>query len=237
MKRIDRENLELRKIKVIPDYITNCPGSILYEQGNTKIIATATFDSKIPNFLINQQKGWITAEYSMIPGAVGRDRFQRERNRVNSRSIEIQRFIGRALRNTISLRQIEKLTIFIDTDVLQADGSTRCAAINSSMLALVKLLKYLVFEAIIPEIPEIEFVAAVSLGIKNDDIFVDLNYEEDSQIEADINIVSSENGSIFEISGFAEESSISKNNLIKVIDIGLNKNKQIIEILKTYTGD
>ncbi len=170
----------------------------------------------------------------MLPGATGNQRNQRERQRVNNRNIEIQRFVGRALRNTFNLKAIDGKTVFIDTDVLQADGGTRCAAINGGMLALVKILRHLVFENIIKEVPKMEWIAAVSIGVKGDDILVDLTYEEDSAADADINIVTSEKGNIVEIQAFAEENPISKELFQKVIDLGVEKNLEIIETLKKH---
>ncbi|MCP4149450.1 MAG: ribonuclease PH [bacterium] len=234
MRKDGREIEQLRDIKVIPDYIKNVPGSVLIEHGDTRVLCTATYDNRVPFFLKGGKKGWVAAEYSMLPGSTGNQRNQRERQRVNNRNIEIQRFVGRALRNTFNLKAIDGKTVFIDTDVLQADGGTRCAAINGGMLALVKILRHLVFENIIKEVPKMEWIAAVSIGVKGDDILVDLTYEEDSAADADINIVTSEKGNIVEIQAFAEENPISKELFQKVIDLGVEKNLEIIETLKKH---
>lgn len=232
MIRDNRKKIDLREIKIIPNYIKNVPGSALIEQGNTRIICTATYFNKVPQFLKDSKKGWIIAEYSMLPGSTGNERIMRERQKVNSRNIEIQRFIGRALRSTFDLRAIDGKTIFIDADVIQADGSTRCASINCGMIALVKSLKHLVFEHKIPELPKIEFISAVSIGVKKKEIYVDLTYKEDSNIDADISIVSSETQKIIEVQAMGEESSIPKEIFKQVIDIGIKKNLEIIKILK-----
>lgn len=234
MRKDGRNNYDLREIKIIPGYISNVPGSVLIDQGNTRVICSATYENKIPHFQKDSGKGWIRAEYSMIPGSVGNQRISRERHKINNRNIEIQRFIGRALRTTFDLKHIEDKTIYIDTDVIQADGSTRCASINCAVIALIKSLKYLVYENLIKDLPEIEIISAVSVGIKDNEILVDLTYEEDSKIDADINIVSSEKKNIIEVEAFAEESSIQKDIFHRAIDLGVEKNLEIIDILKKY---
>jgi ribonuclease PH len=234
MRKDGREAKQLREIRVFPDYIKNVPASALIEQGDTRVVCTALYEDKVPFFLKNSPKGWIRAEYSMLPGSTGNERVYRERLRVNNRHIEIQRFISRALRTCFDLKVIEGKTISIDTDVLEADGSTRCASLNGGMVALVKMLKYMVYETIIPEFPEIEWIASVSLGVKEKDILVDLNYKEDSSADADINIISSEKGNIVEVQAFGEEKTIPKEIFLEVIDLGIEKNLEIIQQLKKY---
>jgi ribonuclease PH len=233
LRKDGRENDQLRKIILTPDYVKNVPGSVLIEQGDTRLVCTATYDTRVPFFLKNSDKGWVQAEYSMLPGSTGNQRVNRERLRVNNRHIEIQRFIGRAFRTTFNLKATSGITICIDTDVIQADGSTRCAAINGGMAALVKTLKYLVFETIIPDLPEITFIAAVSIGVIGSDILVDLNYQEDFAAGADINIVSTEKGDIVEVQALAEEATIPKAIFQEVVEIGVKKNLEIIGKLKT----
>lgn len=218
----------------MPDYIQNLPGSLLMEQGKTRVVATASFENKTPYFLKDSDKGWINAEYAMLPGSVGPQRLKRERNRTHYRHIEIQRFIGRALRNIFDMKSINGKTLFVDTDVIQADGSTRCVALNAAMLVVVKVLKYLVFENMMAEMPELEIISAVSIGIKGNDILVDLNYEEDSTADADINIVSSEKKNIIEIEAFAEEKPVSSRLTRKAIDLGIEKNLELIQIFKKH---
>jgi ribonuclease PH len=234
MRDDGRENYRMRDLKLTPDYIKNIPGSVLVELGDTRVLCTATVDQRVPMFLKNSDKGWVTAEYSMLPGSTGSQRSNRERQKVNNRNIEIQRFISRALRNTFDMRTIEGRTIFIDTDVLQADGSTRCASLNGGMLVLVKALRHLVYEQQIADLPDIEWIAAVSIGVKDNEILVDLTYREDSSADADINIVSSEKGNIVEVQAFAEENPISKEIFQKVIELGVEKNFEIINTLKKY---
>ena len=157
MRENDRGNTDLREIIIEEDYITNQPASLLYNQGNTRLICTAVYNDKVPFFAKNETKGWISAEYSMIPGSTGKQRFMRERGgRMDKRNIEIQRFIGRSMRNIIDLKKIKDINVFLDMDVIQADGGTRCASVNSGVIALMKLLKHLVFENKLYEVPEFE---------------------------------------------------------------------------------
>lgn len=235
-RRKDRGDLQLRQIRITSGYIRNTPGSTLFEQGHTRVISTATFTNKVPFFIKESKQGWLSAEYSMLPGSTGNERIIRERQRSNSRNIEIQRFIGRALRTSLNLKKIEERSILIDTDVIQADGGTRCASINSGMLSLYQLLRHLVYENLIADLPDVLFIAAVSIGVKENTILVDLNYEEDASADSDINIVSSEKGDIIEIEGFVEQQPLPPALLKKIIDLGIEKNREIIQILKNSLG-
>ncbi len=234
MRKDGRENNQLREIRVIPGYTKNVPASALIEQGDTRVLCTSLYEDKVPFFLKNSPKGWIKAEYSMLPGSTGKERVVRERQRINNRHIEIERFVGRALRTAIDLKAINGMTLNMDADVLQADGSTRCASLNGSMVALVKMLKYLVYETIIPDLPEIQWIAAVSIGVKGKDLLVDLNYLEDFDADADINIISSEKGHIVEVQAFCEEKTIPRELFQAAVDLGVEKNLEIIQKLKKH---
>ncbi len=235
MRENNRKNNELRDISIEEDFITNQPASLLYKQGNTRLVCTAMYNEKVPFFAKTEKKGWISAEYSMLPGSTGKQRFLRERGgRMDKRNIEIQRFIGRSLRNIIDLKKIKDFNIFLDMDVIQADGGTRCASVNGGVIAMMKMLKHLVFENKLFEVPTFEPVAAVSVGIKNGEILADIDFKEDSNIDADMNIVSNGKGDIIEVTGFAEESSVPKDLFFKAIDLGVEKNSEIIEIIKSY---
>jgi ribonuclease PH len=234
MRNDGRDIHQLRHMRIVPDYIKNVPASVLIEQGDTRVVCTALYENRVPFFLKNSGKGWIKAEYAMLPGSTGNERVSRERMKVNNRHIEIQRFVGRALRTTFALETINGKSIYIDTDVLQADGGTRCASLNGGMLALVKMLKYLVYETIIPDLPEIQWIGSVSIGVKDKNILVDLTYKEDFAADADINIVSAENGNIVEVQAFGEEKTIPKDIFQKVIDLGVEKNLEIIRQLKQH---
>lgn len=234
MRKSGRDKDQLREIIVTPGFVKNVPGSALIQQGDTRVVCAATFETKVPHFLKSGNKGWVQAEYSMMPGSTGNERIQRERQRINNRHIEIQRFIGRSFRTMFDLQRIQGVTITIDTDVLEADGGTRCASINGGVVALVKCLRKMVYESIIPDLPRMKMISAVSIGIKKNEILVDLDYKEDFEADADINIVSTEHEEIVEIQAFAEESTIPKSLFNQVIEIGVKKNLEIIDILKKH---
>jgi ribonuclease PH len=232
MRANNRSSEELRPIVFVPGYIRNVPGSVLCEQGHTRVVATATIEEKVPPFLKKSGQGWITAEYAMLPGSSGNQRIARERSKINNRSGEIQRFIGRALRTVPDLKKLGERTISLDADVIQADGSTRCASLNAAFLALVLSLKYLVYEQMIADFPPFRFIAAVSIGVKNRELLVDLDYEEDSRIDSDINIVSTAGGELVEVQSFCEGEPLPQELFQKAIALGIEKNREIIALLK-----
>jgi len=232
MRANDRPNHELRPIAFIPGYVRNVPGSVLCEQGHTRLVATATFEDRVPPFLKRSGRGWITAEYAMLPGSSGNQRVARERTKINNRSGEIQRFIGRALRTVLDTKALGERTITLDADVIQADGSTRCASLNASFLALVLALKHLVFEQVIADFPPFRPIAAVSIGVKDGELFADLDYEEDSRIDSDINIVSNADGALIEVQSFCEGIPLPQELFQKAIALGVEKNIEIIALMK-----
>jgi ribonuclease PH len=234
MRHDHRSESDIREIKLSLDYLQNVPASVFIEQGLTRIVSSASIENRVPHFLKDSGKGWINAEYGMLPGSVGIPRLRRERSYSHNRHIEIQRFLGRALRSTFDLKAIEGKTILIDADVIQADGSTRCAALNAGMVLTAKILRHLVYENLIPDLPEIEFISAVSVGILDGNILVDLNYQEDSTVEADINVVSSEKKNIIEVQSFAENKPVSHRLFKKAMDIAVEKNLEIIGLLKKH---
>lgn len=232
MRAYDRPGTQLRPITFIPGYINNVPGSVLCEQGNTRVVATATVEEKTPHFQKKSSQGWITAEYAMLPGSSGNQRIARERGKINNRSGEIQRFISRALRSVVNLKDIGPRTITLDADVIQADGSTRCASFNAGFLALMMAFKYLVYEQLIPDFPPYNFIAAVSIGVKDGEILADMDYQEDSQADSDINIVSMEDGSLIEVQSFCERRPLPIELFRKSLDLGIEKNREIIDLQK-----
>ncbi len=234
MRFDERKNSDLRKIEIEDDFISNQPASLMIKQGNTRIICAASYNTKVPFFAKEKKKGWVSAEYSMLPYSTGKQRFFRERGKTDNRNIEIQRFIARALRSMFDLKKIMDFNIMIDCDVIQADGGTRCASINGGVITLVKLLKHLVFDNKLFELPEIEPVAAVSVGIRKNEIIADLDFEEDMSVDADINVVSSESGKIVEVTGFAEESMVSFDLFNEAVKLGIEKNFEIIQLMKKY---
>ncbi len=197
--------MKMRNLKIIKDYLLHPAGSVLIEQGKTKVICTAIIQDKVPPFLRNAEpaQGWITAEYSMLPGATN-ERFRRERSKVTGRTAEIQRLIGRALRAVVDLTKIPGYQIIIDCDVIQADGGTRTASITGGCVALYDAFQKMLKEKLIDENPLIELVAAISVGFQNGKVIADLDYEQDSQADVDMNIVMTESGEFVEIQGTAE---------------------------------
>lgn len=232
--RIDgREAHELRPMVVTRHFIKHAQGSVLIEVGDTKVICTAMVEEKVPPFLKGQKKGWITAEYEMLPGSTntrkGRDR---NRGKIDGRTMEIQRLIGRSLRSVIDLNKLGERTIWIDCDVIQADGGTRTAAITGSFLALHDALSDMVEKGRIKEMPITNFVAATSVGIHQGEVLVDLCYEEDSNAEVDMNMVMTEDGEIIEIQGTGEERPFKKEELQKMLTLGEESIKRIIAFQK-----
>ena len=234
MKRNNRGQDELRPIRIETDYLKDIPGSVLIEHGQTRVLCAATLEHRVPPFLRDSGKGWIRAEYGMLPASVGFPRLARERHRTHNRHIEIQRFLGRTLRCTFDLAAIEGKTINIDADVIQADGGTRCAAVNGGLIAMTLALRHLVFENMIRDLPPIQPVAAVSLGIKDGEILVDLDHKEDAAVDADINMVISDDGEIVQLGVFAEEHRIPRELLDQAIDKGMTAGRQILDLLKTF---
>jgi ribonuclease PH len=234
MERNDgRKADELRPIRVTRNFIRHAQGSVLIETGNTKVICTAMVEDKVPPFLKGQKKGWITAEYDMLPASTN-TRKSRDRNRgkIDGRTMEIQRLIGRSLRSIVDLEQLGERTIWIDCDVIQADGGTRTAAITGSFLALHDALSDLIEKEKIKAMPITNFVAATSVGIFEGEAIVDLCYEEDSNAEVDMNMVMTETGEIIEIQGTGEERPFKKEELQKMLELGEASIKKIIAFQK-----
>jgi ribonuclease PH len=232
MRANDRRNDELRPIAFIPGYVRNVPGSVLCEQGHTRVVATATVEDRVPQFLKRSNRGWITAEYAMLPGSSGNQRIARERGKINNRSGEIQRFIGRALRTVLDPRALGERTITLDADVIQADGGTRCASLNASFLALVLALKHLVYEQLIADFPPFRPIAAVSVGVQGGELLADLDYEEDSRSDSDINIVSTAAGALIEVQSFCEGEPLPQELFQRAVGLGVEKNREIIAMLE-----
>lgn len=222
---------ELRVLKATKDFNLYAEGSVLMECGNTKVICTATISDKVPPFLKNQGKGWLTAEYSMIPRATG-ERNQREsaKGKLTGRTMEIQRLIGRALRTAINLEKLGERTITIDCDVIQADGGTRTTSITGGYIALALAMKKLVTEGVLTENPIISNVAAISVGIVNGTPMLDLKYTEDSIAEVDMNIVMNGEGKFVELQGTGEEATYTRKDLNEMLDLAEKGLKKIMEL-------
>ena len=227
---------ELRPVTITRGIMKYAEGSALIEAGETKVLCTATIEDRVPPFLKDTGKGWVTAEYSMLPRST-KERITRDsvRGRIGGRSHEIQRIIGRALRSVIDLGKLGERSITIDCDVLQADGGTRTASITGAFVALSDAALNLIREGVITENPIADFIAAVSVGIVSGKPALDLNYEEDSKAEVDMNVAMTGSGLLVEIQGTAEGKPFSKrhlNALLKLSEKGITeligKQKEIL---------
>ena len=236
--RNDRSLNECRKIKVTKNYIMHPAGSVLIQMGNTKVICSATVEDKVPTFLRGKESGWVTAEYSMLPASTNR-RTQREasRGKLSGRTQEIQSLIGRSLRTVIDLNKLGERTIWLDCDVIQADGGTRCASITGAFMATVLALKKLKKDKFIDELPIIDYVAAISVGIVKGKKLLDLEYSEDSNADVDLNVVKTGSGGYVEIQGTAEQEPFDDKQMdamLKLADKGI---KELIALQKKTVGD
>ncbi len=240
--RIDkREFDELREIKVTRNYIMHPYGSVLIEFGNTKVICTANIEERVPYFLKNTGSGWITAEYSMLPGSTSPRKVRdSSRGRIDGRTQEIQRLIGRSLRSVVDLKAMGERALWIDCDVLQADGGTRTAAITGSFIAMADAFNRLKEEKKIKTIPIKNYLSAVSVGVTKDGNMLDLCYDEDHKAIVDMNIVMTDDNKFVEVQGTGERDSFSREELDRLLDLGEKGNKEIIDMqreeLKTIGG-
>ncbi len=214
-----RTSGQLRPLRIQPHFTKHAHGSVLVELGETKVICTVSVEDGVPHFLRNQQppQGWLTAEYSMLPGS-SQQRVRRERGTsISGRTQEIQRLIGRSLRGVIDLNRCPELTFTIDCDVIQADGGTRTTSIIGAYVALRLAVAKLLRTGKLKQNPITDGVAAVSVGIKNGEILVDLNYEEDSSADLDMNVVMTHSGKILEIQGTAERAAFSRDDVVRIM--------------------
>ncbi len=213
-----RRSDELRKLKITKDYIKYAEGSCLIELGDTKVITTATVEETVPPFLRGKGKGWVTAEYGMIPRSC-KSRVQREasKGRLGGRTMEIQRLIGRSMRTVMDTSKIGERTIWMDCDVIQADGGTRCASITGSFISLVLALEKMRKDGLLEDIPISDYVAAVSVGMLDGKPALDLNYDEDSTAEVDMNVIMTGGGRFIEIQGTAEREPFTKEDMNKLL--------------------
>jgi len=228
-----RKNNELRKIKITKDYIKYAEGSCLIEFGNTKVIATASVEPTVPPFLKGKGIGWVTAEYSMIPRSC-KSRVPREssKGKLGGRTHEIQRLIGRSMRSVVDTKKLGERTVWMDCDVIQADGGTRCASITGSFIALVLALAKLKKDGVLKEIPVSDYVAAVSVGMVAGSPALDLDYDEDSGAEVDMNIVMTGGGKFIEVQGTAEREPFSKHDMEMLIALAKDGIDSLIKMQK-----
>ena len=221
---------EIRKTTFERNFLKYPEGSVLVTQGNTKVIITASVMENVPRFLQDTGTGWITAEYNMLPRATqSRNARERGRSDIKGRTHEIQRLIGRSMRAAFNYEKLGERTIKVDCDVLQADGGTRCASITGAFVAVFDAINHLYNEQRIYEFPDYKVTAAISLGIKSDKVILDLNYEEDSKVDVDFNLVANEDLDLIEIQGTAEGAPFNKKKLSEILEVG---EKGVIELIK-----
>ena len=228
--RIDgRENNQLRDIKFTHNFTKHALGSVLVEFGDTKVIVTASADLKKPKWMDeDDNRGWVTAEYSLLPASTN-TRCKREREKVSGRTQEIQRLIGRSLRACVDLKKMPNMTITIDADVIQADGGTRTASICGGYLALKDAVEKLIASGDLQESPIVEPIAAISIGIVDGEIKLDLNYAEDSHAQVDSNVVLTQSGKIVDFQTTSEGEPYEFDRMIELFNIAKNGINQIIE--------
>ncbi len=232
-RRENREADEMRPARLITDYLLTAEGSAIIEVGNTRVLCAASIEETVPQFLRGTGKGWVTAEYSMLPRATA-TRTPREvvKGRPTGRTLEIQRLIGRSLRTAVDLQALGERSIIIDCDVLQADGGTRTASITGAYVALVIALRKLVSFGKLKTIPIKEFVAATSVGVVRGEVMLDLNYEEDSQAEVDMNVVMTGSGQFVELQATGEKTPFNDAQLMAMVSMASRGVRDLIEIQK-----
>jgi len=237
-RRIDgRRVTELRPVSIKRGYLKNAEGSALIEMGGTRVLCAATVEERVPPFLRNTGRGWVTAEYSMLPRSSA-DRIQREVNRGHpgGRTHEIQRLIGRSLRAVTNLTALGERQILIDCDVIEADGGTRTASITGAYVALVDAIRWLARKTPLPQSPLRDFVAAVSVGIVEGRPCLDLSYPEDSKAQVDMNLVMTGSGRIVEIQGTAEGEAFSEREMASMMTLGKSGIRKLVQAQRRVLG-
>jgi ribonuclease PH len=232
-----RASNQLRDTTITPDYLEHAEGSVLIQAGRTRVICTASVEDRVPQFLRNTGKGWVTAEYGMLPRATT-TRTQREASagKVGGRTQEIQRLIGRSLRSVTNLTALGERTIWIDCDVIQADGGTRTASITGSFVALALALEKMRERDMIKTIPLADYVAAISVGIVDGEPLLDLAYEDDSRAEVDMNVVKTGSGRFIEVQGTAEAMPFGREALDQLLDLADVGIGQLVAKQKAIVG-
>lgn len=232
-----RSPRELRPVTIERHYLKYAEGSALISMGDTRVICSVTVEEKVPPFLRNSGKGWVTAEYALLPRAtLERTIRDATRGRLSGRTQEIQRLIGRALRSVVDTTVIGERTIWVDCDVLQADGGTRTVAITGSFIALADALAGLVAQGLIPGLPLRDFVAATSVGLVNGELLLDLDFAEDSHASVDMNVVMTGSGQLVEIQGAAERQPFSREEMDAMLDLAWEGIASLIAIQRQVLG-
>ena len=236
--RIDgRRRDQIRPVKVTRNFTKHAEGSVLIEMGDTKVICTASVEEKVPPFLKGKGTGWVTAEYAMLPRAT-HDRSPREsvKGKQGGRTLEIQRLVGRALRAVIDTSRLGERTIWIDCDVIQADGGTRTASITGAFIALADAVSVLKRRELIKANPLTDYLAAISIGKVGGQVMVDLAYEEDSHAEVDLNLVMTGAGQYVEVQGTAEKTPFNKKDMDEFLDLGWGAIRELVDLQKSLIG-
>jgi ribonuclease PH len=237
MRHDGRRADELRPLEITPGFVRSATGSALIEAGGTRVICTASAVEDVPRWLMGSGRGWVTAEYGMLPASTG-ERKQRDisKGRADGRTVEIQRLIGRSIRGVVDFKALGERTIYIDCDVLEADGGTRCASITGGYVALKLGLDRLVREGKLPAVPLTQSVAAVSCGIVDGTALLDLDYPEDSSAEVDMNVVMTGDGGLVEVQATAERTPLSRASLDEMLALAAAGIEQLREAQAAVTG-
>lgn len=235
MRNDGRNFNELRKVTITPNASEYAEGSVLVEFGKTKVLCTASLDENFPKWLQNTGKGWVTAEYGMLPRST-HTRIKRDKAMNSGRTQEIARLIGRSLRSAIDLKALGERQLIVDCDVLQADGGTRTASVTGGFVALALALKKLQALSEIKTIPLTQYVSAISVGLKNNSAYLDLNYDEDSSIETDMNFVMTNKLEFVEVQGTAEGTTFSQKQLLQMLDVATNGCVQLFREQEKIVG-
>jgi ribonuclease PH len=237
IRQYDRAPADLRPTQITPNYLLHAEGSVLIEVGQTKVICTASIEDRVPPFMRGTGKGWVTAEYGMLPRATNtRSTREASSGKVGGRTMEIQRLIGRSMRTIVRLNELGERTVWLDCDVIQADGGTRTAAITGAFVALVLALERLKRSDVLRTIPISDYVAATSVGIVGGMPLLDLAYEEDSKADVDMNIVKTGDGRFIEVQGTAESEPFSREALAGLLDLADSGIAQLIEKQRAIVG-
>ncbi|OHB74231.1 MAG: ribonuclease PH [Planctomycetes bacterium RBG_16_59_8] len=237
MRHDGRAHDQLREVKITTGFIKSANGSALIEVGRTRVICTAMVEHSVPDFLADTGKGWVTAEYGMLPASTPQ-RKQRDRGgRMDGRTTEIQRLVGRALRAAVDRELLGEKTIWLDCDVIEADGGTRTAAITGACVAVAEALRFLKESGVtFPRWPLKNLIAAVSVGMVKDAPCLDLDYVEDSNADVDMNVVMTDRGEIVEVQGTAERKPFSQEQLLKLLDLARKGIARLNEIQRAAAG-
>jgi len=228
---------ELRPVRITRRYTRHAEGSVLVEFGDTRVLCTVSIEEKVPPFLKGKGTGWLTAEYGMLPRATGtRNEREAARGKQGGRTLEIQRLIGRSLRAVVDLEQLGERTLLVDCDVLQADGGTRTAAITGSFVAVHDALNWLLDRGGLLRLPVRDFVAAVSVGVQNGHVLLDLDYAEDSSCETDMNVVMTGSGGFVEVQATAEGAPFSSSQLAKMLELARGGIGKLVAAQKAALG-